>query len=182
MVQHVYLLTIIGAELANPEAQPLRWIFWHDRDTILMIPNIPLEIFLPPEANFSYINLLLTRDKNGMNNGVFLVKVNHWDFKMFANALSIREYEPGLVLKYTEQSDMEGTIKRVSPRRLTIFPCQHLANVLDCSPGGSHLSHTSRNAGSAPSSVTRVTPYVNVFHPSRIFVDTLRFASRWAEA
>jgi len=111
--KHAYMLTIIGAELAKPESQRLKWLFWHDRDTILMNPNVPLEVFLPPEPEFAHINLLVTRDRNGLNNGVFLVRVNQWGLKMFASALSVREYEPGVVLKYSEQSAMEQVIKRV---------------------------------------------------------------------
>jgi hypothetical protein len=111
--KHAYLLTTIGNELVKPEAERLKWLFWHDRDTIVTNPLIPLELFLPPEDTFGYINLLVTRDRNGLNNGVFLVRVSQWAFKMFASALSIREYQPDIPLKYTEQSGMEETIKRV---------------------------------------------------------------------
>ncbi|KAH7392328.1 galactosyl transferase GMA12/MNN10 family protein, partial [Phaeosphaeria sp. MPI-PUGE-AT-0046c] len=110
--KHACLLTVIGAELAKPEVQRLKWLFWHDRDTILMNPNIALDVFLPPEPDFQHVNLLVTRDRNGLNNGVFFVRVNEWSLKMFASALSIREYMPEVVLKYTEQSGMENTIER----------------------------------------------------------------------
>lgn len=112
--KHGCLLTIIGSELAKPEDQRLEWLFWHDRDVILMNPHIPLGAFLPPEEDFGHVNLLVTRDRNGLNNGVFFVRVGEWSLKMFASALSIREYMPDLVLKYTEQSAMENTIERVS--------------------------------------------------------------------
>jgi hypothetical protein len=87
-------------------------LFWSDRDTILMNPHIPLSIFLPPKG-FEYINMVVTRDRNGLNNGVFFVRVHTSSFKLFASALSIREYMPGLELKYTEQSGMEKVIETV---------------------------------------------------------------------
>ena len=64
---------------------------WHDRDVVLMNPRISLDIFLLLEPEFGHINLLVTKDLNGLSNGVFLVGVSQWEFKMFANALIIRE-------------------------------------------------------------------------------------------
>lgn len=63
----------------------------HDRDVMLMNLRISLGIFLLLEAEFGHINLLVTKDLNGLSNGVFLVRVSQWEFKMFANALIIRE-------------------------------------------------------------------------------------------
>ena len=111
--KHGWMMTVIGQELAKPEEQRLQWLMWHDRDTVLMNPQIPLEIFIPPEPEFSNIHLLVTNDRNGLNNGVFIARVNQWVFKLFASALSIREYQPEISLKYTEQSGLEETIKRV---------------------------------------------------------------------
>jgi hypothetical protein len=112
--KHGYILTILGQELAKPEDQRLKWLFWHDRDTVLMNPQIPLDIFVPPEPEFSNIHMVVTKDRNGLNNGVFMMRVSQWSFKLFASALSIREYQPEIPLKYTEQSGMEEAIKRVS--------------------------------------------------------------------
>ncbi|PVI02386.1 glycosyltransferase family 34 protein [Periconia macrospinosa] len=111
--KHSYLLTVLGQELSKPEPQRLKWLLWHDRDTVLMNPQIPLDIFVPPEdKGFGHINLLVTKDRNGLNNGVFMVRVGQWAVKMLASVLSIREYRPDVVLKYTEQSGMEEVIKR----------------------------------------------------------------------
>ncbi|KAF2179427.1 glycosyltransferase family 34 protein [Zopfia rhizophila CBS 207.26] len=110
--KHGWIMTIIGQELAKPEDQRLEWLLWHDRDTILMNPQLPLDIFIPPEPQFSNIHMLVTNDRHGLNNGVFMVRVSQWAFKLFASALSIREYQPEIPLKYTEQSGMEEVIKR----------------------------------------------------------------------
>lgn len=119
--KHGWMMTIIGQELAKPEEQRLQWLLWHDRDTVLMNPQLPLDIFVPPEPEFSHIHLIVTNDRNGLNNGVFMVRVNQWAFKLFASALSIREYQPEIVLKYTEQSGMEQAIKRVKCPRFFDF-------------------------------------------------------------
>ncbi|KAH7558746.1 glycosyltransferase family 34 protein [Bipolaris maydis] len=67
--------------LSKPAQHRLAWLFWHDRDTILMNPNIPLEIFLPPPetelgANLtgSHVHLIVTNDRHGLNNAPLLPK------------------------------------------------------------------------------------------------------------
>ncbi|KAF2023542.1 hypothetical protein EK21DRAFT_118663 [Setomelanomma holmii] len=91
--KHAYLLTVLGHELAKPVDYRLRWLVWVDRDTIIMNPDIALGVFLTPEPAFAHINLISTRDRNGLNNGVFFAR-------------------PEVVLKYTEQSAMEEMLKR----------------------------------------------------------------------
>jgi hypothetical protein len=119
--KHAYIMSIIGNELAKPESERLKWVLWHDRDTVLMNPQIPLDIFVPPSPAFDHIHMLVTNDRNGLNNGVFLARVSAANLKFFASALSIREYQPEIQLKYTEQSGMEEVIKRVSCLCLTIL-------------------------------------------------------------
>lgn len=125
--KHSYILTILGTELSKPANERLQWLFWHDRDTVLMNPQIPLDIFVPPEPEFAHVHLIVTRDRNGLNNGVFMVRVGQWAFKLFASALSIMEYEPEVRLKYSEQSAMEEVIKRVrySTRLHNPYPLHH---------------------------------------------------------
>lgn len=111
--KHAHILTHLGAELSKPASQRLHWLMWHDRDTILTNPSIPLTIFLPPEPAFASVNLVVARDRNGLNNGVFFIRVSEWGVRMFASALSVREYEPSRTLRYSEQSAMEAVIERV---------------------------------------------------------------------
>jgi hypothetical protein len=147
--KHAFLLTILGAELAKPAAERLEWLFWHDRDTILMNPNVPLEVFLPPNQD---VNLVVTNDRHGLNNGVFLVRVNEWAVRLFAAALSLKEYNPDIQLKYSEQSAMEETIKRVGHNAVstllvasTYKPATHSHTspppLRTCPNGGSMASH-----------------------------------------
>jgi len=89
-----------------------------------MNPLIPLEIFIPP-PEFEHIQLLMTHDRNGLNNGVFCFKVNEWSLKLFSYALAFGHFNPEVVLKYTEQSAMEEVLKEVG------FPPPHLQECPD---------------------------------------------------
>ncbi|EUC37253.1 glycosyltransferase family 34 protein [Bipolaris zeicola 26-R-13] len=112
--KHAFLLTLIGTELSKPAQDRLHWLFWHDRDTILMNPHIPLEIFLPspgkdlgPNKTGKDVNLIVTNDRHGLNNGVFFIKVGEWAVRFLSASLSLREWDEGVKLKYSEQSAME---------------------------------------------------------------------------
>jgi len=147
--KHAFLLAILGAELAKPAAERLEWLFWHDRDTILMNPNVPLQAFLPPDEK---INLVVTNDRHGLNNGVFLIRVNEWAIRLFSAALSLKEYNPDIQLKYSEQSAMEETMRRVGGNLIHVLltvSTNHRAThshtslppLPTCPKGGSMASH-----------------------------------------
>ncbi|EEY23559.1 galactosyl transferase GMA12/MNN10 family protein [Verticillium alfalfae VaMs.102] len=104
--------------MEKPEVERLEWLFWVDRDTIILDTcRSPLG-FLPipmqqingsdtqrdPAEN---INLLATKDWNGLNNGVFLMRVNRWSVDLFSAILALRHYRPDADLPFTEQSAME---------------------------------------------------------------------------
>ena len=75
-----------------------------------MNPNIPLDIFLPPPP-FSHIHLLLTEDPRGINNGVFLIKVNSWSIDLIAAVLAFPTFRPDVELVYRDQSAMIEVLK-----------------------------------------------------------------------
>ena len=60
------------------------------------------------------MNLVVTRDRNGLNNGVFFIRVCEWSVRFLAACLSLKEWDAGVVLRYSEQSAMELVIERVS--------------------------------------------------------------------
>lgn len=61
-----------------------------------------------------HANLIMAKDRNGLNNGVILVRVGQWAIKMFASALSLRDHEPGFELRCSEQTAMGMVVARVS--------------------------------------------------------------------
>jgi hypothetical protein len=67
-------------------SQPLAFPRWVDADSIIINPTVPVEIFLPPH-DFANVHVLATKDQNGLNTGIFFVRVHEWSIKMIAKAL-----------------------------------------------------------------------------------------------
>ncbi|KAJ5913802.1 galactosyl transferase GMA12/MNN10 family protein [Penicillium tannophilum] len=101
--KYAILLSLILQELAKPEGQRLEWLFWHDSDTVLMNPNMPLEVFLPPD-HFGDVHMLLSKDWNGMNNGVFFVRVHEWSVNLLSAAIAYPTVHPNVELFWPDQS------------------------------------------------------------------------------
>ena len=83
---------------------------WVDADTVVMNPNIPLDIFLPP-PEFSHVHLLVTADPHGLNNGVFFVKVHPWSVELWSAVVAYRTFRPDTELQYRDQSALEDILK-----------------------------------------------------------------------
>ncbi|GJJ69858.1 hypothetical protein EMPS_02207 [Entomortierella parvispora] len=65
------------------------WIFWIDTDAILMEMGVRLEQFLD-----NRYSLIITKDVNGLNAGVFFLKIDEWS-RQFMNSL-LQKMGPGL--------------------------------------------------------------------------------------
>lgn len=83
---------------------------WVDVDTVLMNPNIPLDIFLPPDK-FSNIHMLVTNDLNGLNNGVFPIRVHPWSVELMSAVIAFTTYRPDVQLVFRDQSALEEVLK-----------------------------------------------------------------------
>jgi hypothetical protein len=103
------LLAVLLHEMSKPKETRLRWLMWFDADTLVVNPLIPAETFLPPEDGLDGINLLVTADWNGLNNGVFLLRVCAWSVDFLTNILSDPSYKPDEDLPFSEQSATERT-------------------------------------------------------------------------
>jgi hypothetical protein len=106
-----YILSLVLRELAKPPSERLEWLLWVDADTIMLNPHIPLEIFLPPSPQFDDVHLLVTRDWNGLNNGVFPIRVNQWAVELLSAVVSSRYYKPDQDLTFRDQSAMDLLLK-----------------------------------------------------------------------
>ncbi|CAK4012245.1 glycosyltransferase family 34 [Lecanosticta acicola] len=103
-----YILSLLLRELAKPDHERLEWLFWVDADTTILNPYIPIEVFLPPPGSqFDDIHLLYSNDWNGLNNGVFPVRVNQWSVQLFSAITSFRHYRPDTPLTFRDQSAMD---------------------------------------------------------------------------
>ncbi|RNJ57073.1 hypothetical protein D7B24_006465 [Verticillium nonalfalfae] len=115
-----FILELLLSEMEKPEDERLEWLFWVDRDTIILDNCRSASSFLPPAAKWPpsgdtqqadgverpEINLVATKDWNGLNNGIFLLRVSRWSVDLFAAILALRYFRPGVELPFTEQSAM----------------------------------------------------------------------------
>lgn len=83
---------------------------WVDADTVVTNPNIPLEIFLPPEE-FPHIHLLATADPHGPNNGIFFLKIHPWSVELLSAVIAYPTFRPDQALQYRDQSALEKILK-----------------------------------------------------------------------
>ncbi|KAH4069423.1 hypothetical protein HBH98_015310 [Parastagonospora nodorum] len=139
-----FLLNLLMHEMLRPAKERLEWIMWVDRDTLILDQCHPILGFLPPESSRfggwwerstnlnrrekNATHLLVTNDFNGLNNGVFLLRVNSWAIELFNSILAFRHYNPGVELKFTEQSAMELVINEDGFKEHTQFVPQHWFN------------------------------------------------------
>lgn len=122
-----YILSTILRELAKPPAERLQWLLWVDADTVILNPHIPVDIFLPP-AGWSDVNLMVTRDFNGLNNGVFPIRVCSWSVELLSAVLSFPHYKPNIELEFRDQSALEHLLKQPRFERHTMSPPQRWFN------------------------------------------------------
>ncbi|KAJ9645408.1 uncharacterized protein PV06_07889 [Exophiala oligosperma] len=108
--KQAFILSILLQELAKPMGDRLEWLFWHDADLVLMNSNIPLELFVPP-VEFSHIHHVVANDLNGLNAGVFFLRVHEWSMWYLSAVMSYTNYHPERPLRYSEQTAMEWLIQ-----------------------------------------------------------------------
>jgi len=115
-----------------------------------MNPNVPLEIFLPPEPEWSHINALVTNDHHGLNNGVFFLRVNEWSVWLMAATVAWKIYKPDIPLRFHDQTALGILLETVSCSPLgSLLPfCHLLAKAQDHRTISEMLLCTSRNVGS----------------------------------
>lgn len=107
-----YILSLLLRELSKPESERLDWLFWADADTVILNPYIPIETFLPPPGTeFDDIYLMYSNDWNGLNNGVFPIRVNQWSAELFAAIVSYRHFKPEDPLVFRDQSAMNSLMQ-----------------------------------------------------------------------
>ncbi|KAK6535612.1 hypothetical protein TWF694_002067 [Orbilia ellipsospora] len=105
-----YLIYLLLQELVKPVEERLEWLVWHDADLVLMNSQIPLEAFLPPRE-FSHINMIVTNDLNGLNNGVFFIRVHDWCVRVLAASMSYTVYNPTFSHVSEDQAALDNLIR-----------------------------------------------------------------------
>lgn len=123
-----YILQLILTELAKPEQDRLHWLFWVDGDIVLMNPNVPLEIFLPPEPAYADVHCVTTNDHRGLNNGAFFIRVNDWAVWLFSAIVSLTTFQPDVELKFGDQTAMQIILEQERFANSTIYVPQRWFN------------------------------------------------------
>ena len=101
----LYMLSLTIAEMAKPEDERAEWLVFFDSDTILLNPNIPWTLFLPP-SDFSDIHVLGGRDwggGSGFNAGVFFVRINEWSVKMLTEVAALPDLRKDVEIGYNAE-------------------------------------------------------------------------------
>ena len=122
-----YILSVILRELAKPKAERLQWLFWVDADTVILNPYVPAEIFLPPE-DWSEVHMLVSHDYNGLNNGVFPIRVHPWSVELLTAVLAYPHYNPDTHLLFRDQSAMGLLLEERKFKKHTLLAPQRWFN------------------------------------------------------
>lgn len=128
-----FILSIVLQELAKAEDERLKWLLWIDADIVVMNPQISLDIFIPPNPDFNDVNMLVTNDRHGLNNGCFLIRVNSWAVKLLSAVIAFHTFKPEVELKYSEQSALEEMIEDSYWRRSVVHVPQYWFNAYPAS-------------------------------------------------
>ncbi|KAF2220957.1 hypothetical protein BDZ85DRAFT_266065 [Elsinoe ampelina] len=105
--REAYIFYILADELQKSPSERLDWLFWHDADVVLINDLIPLETFVPTSEKWSHVNFIVSNDLNGLNDGVFFLRVNEWALQFMAASLAFLKYHPDVGLRYEGQSTQE---------------------------------------------------------------------------
>ncbi|ORX46406.1 hypothetical protein BCR36DRAFT_372236 [Piromyces finnis] len=101
--------TIIKYLLRFLEEKTYDWIFWVDSDVVMVNPNIKLETFLPPiEKND--IHLIISGDSNGINAGVFFLRINSWSLTYMMRTVSYAYNHKTSLIFYSDQTSMNNVL------------------------------------------------------------------------
>lgn len=80
---------------------------WFDCDSVLLNPKLGLSHFLPP-AEYNDVNVLVTNDMNGLNNGVFFIRVCAWAIEVMSANVAYRTFNPDEKLTFQDQSALDN--------------------------------------------------------------------------
>ena len=89
--------TVILTCLNISEADSLH--SWLDADTLILNPEIPKTLFLPPN-DFEEVHFLGPKDWDGFNAGGFFIRINSWTIKMLTETMAVPLLRPDIDLKY----------------------------------------------------------------------------------
>lgn len=125
-----FILSILLSEMVKSPEERLQWLFWTDRDSLVLDHCRHPSVFLhPPEhTNSSTTHLLTTIDFNGLNNGIFLLRVSDWSINLLTDILAFPHYRPDTKLTFNDQSAMERLLREARYASGVKYVPQHWFN------------------------------------------------------
>ncbi|KAL9129692.1 MAG: hypothetical protein Q9217_001934, partial [Psora testacea] len=125
----LYLQAIMVDEMTKPFGKRAHWF---DSDTVLLNDEIPWSIFLPPsEGMFRDLNMLITKDWQGFNAGIFLIRVCEWSIKLLSDAIALPRLRPEIDLPFNEQTAVEWVFSQPENLKHRIYQPKHWFNAYD---------------------------------------------------
>lgn len=119
-----HILSVLLSEMSKPKSQRLKWLWWFDADTVILNYKMGLETFLPPDEDEELrdVHILTTDDHNGLNNGIFAVRVSGYAVELFSNILAFRDMRPDTHLTFADQSAMEYVLaeRKFAAHKVTV--------------------------------------------------------------
>jgi hypothetical protein len=106
-----FVLSTILEELAKPDDQRKEWVMWADADSIILNPALSPEVFLPPQ-HLKEVFALVTADREGLNAGVFYLRVHAKSVDLLTQTVAYPLDYPDVDLGwFGEQAAMANVIK-----------------------------------------------------------------------
>lgn len=133
-----YILRLLMSELEKPESQRLEWLVWVDGDTVIMNPNIPLDIFLPPAKDWEHIHAVMTNDHRGLNNGVFFLRIHPWSVSLMNACMNTPIHDPTVELEFEDQSALQYWLNKEEFMNNTVHVPQRWFNAYAGYRGSPH--------------------------------------------
>jgi hypothetical protein len=122
------------------------WIFWVDNDVILANPNIELNAFIPPTTDKD-IHFIGADDFNGLNLGVFFLRVHPWSLNLLIRSLSYSYYNPNKLLSFWDQSSVNNVLTEFEERKhYIIVPQTWFNSYINKKNSGDFLIHLAGKA------------------------------------
>lgn len=114
-----YLMSAMLRELAKPVEQRQEWLMWIDADSIILNPALSPELFLPP-AHLKDVYALVTADHNGLNTGLFYLRVHPSALELLTQTVAYPAAHPEQDLGwFSEQAAMANVTQAIEATQTT---------------------------------------------------------------
>jgi hypothetical protein len=87
------LISLILQELGKPLEERVEWLMLVDPDSIVINPEIPVEVFLPP-PDFDDIHFVGTKNGRDVDTTTYFIRVNPWSIRLLSRLLGADSVKP----------------------------------------------------------------------------------------